>query len=157
MNAERVPDAVVDAIEVSWNDVGHFRTRVDLPEGSDDQKAVLRIVATLRSWDDARFLAEGVARRESRATDTQGFSYPLPRGATDVESATQFEGVKVFDGLGRTLIVGEVSFDRLMARTFGLLVGEATARHDPVTGETWWPDFVSQVEEVQARASSREG
>lgn len=136
MDEQVLDDVVVDAAEVSWvrDGPGTFFTEAAVG-GAGDAARALRNFLTVVSLEDAWFLAEGVAGRETRATEMAGYSFAGPDGAP-------LHGlVRLFDGMDREAHVSEAAFHRLLARLVAVLVEGAERTAEPATQERWWPEF----------------
>ena len=101
---ERLPDEVVDAVEVVT--ATDFAVRGRAPIGDEHARRVLAAFVTL-DRDDADFLLEGAAQRTSRGTDGAAFAYREIPGE---------DGVVIEVGAGRAVLISEEAFDRLLDR-----------------------------------------
>lgn len=115
MGAEPVDDELVDRLEIEPGRPGSpFAVRGSLPGAPPEVRPVLEAFVTVVRPDDARFLIDGGRVGESRATDGQAFALP---------AVTGHEGVVLEVGAGRTVVVSEAAFARLLDRWEAALTG----------------------------------
>jgi hypothetical protein len=114
MTMERVPDELVDAVDVVARPDGGFAGRSTA--AAEHARRVLEAFVTV-DREDAEFLLEGARRRQSRGTDGGAFALPDISGE---------DGVVIEVGAGRTVLVSEKAFGRLIDR-LARAVGEDQA------------------------------
>jgi hypothetical protein len=101
---KRVSDEVVDAVVVS--PATDYAARGHAPLGDEDVRRVLEAFVSVNRAD-GEFLVEGARRQESRATDAGAFAFHDVSGQ---------DGVVIEVGAGRTIVVSQAAFGRLMDR-----------------------------------------
>lgn len=137
MQQELLDDAVVDGAEIAWTrDAGAFFTRATVDPAAGEGARPLRNFLTVASLEDAWLFAQGVAGRETRATEMAGYSFVTGDGEPLDEGV-----VRIFDGIGREAYLCEDAFHRLLARLYAVLIEGAERTADPATKEPWWPKF----------------
>ncbi|MGH9125338.1 MAG: hypothetical protein ACRDZ8_11520 [Acidimicrobiales bacterium] len=103
---ERVPDQVVDSVEVDAVSEPVFAVRGRAGSGDEGVRSVLEAFVTV-SRADGEFLLEGVRQGRSRGTDGRAYAF------RDVSGQ---DGVVIEVGSGFSVLVSEDAFARLMGR-----------------------------------------
>lgn len=116
-------------------------------------RELLALTSALQSlaWpNNLMYVAMGVRDHEGIGIDGTGFRYPADLDPWE----ERFDGVEVYSPLG-DVYVSLPAFERLMARFLHAVIVGSTRTQAPVVRESWWPEFVAAVEQIEQRMVSQ--
>jgi hypothetical protein len=145
-----VDDASVDRIGIGWigGREGPFLVRADL--SVDDERARRVLVAFVEArpdWDDLALMARCIASQRSCSTDDRSVTFAS-------EHYGNAGSLYLADGTEDQVEVGDAAGRRLLARWLRTIVDGAEGERLEITGSSSWPEFVRDVEAVEAQISS---
>ncbi len=151
MAIPHLSDNLVNGIVVTWeNRPNLFLTKVQADDVSDPRlRRIVRGFLTVGTWDDVFFMADGVAKRESRSMDLRAFQYPLQH-SDDAELV--FDGVNICDGAFEYINLSEPAFNRLIVGLFDALITGAQEHNLPILQDAQWGVFIDMAASIRKRA-----
>ena len=135
MTPATLDDALIDGIDVNWvDDPPWHGTRVVAPSPE------LRVVTdylTRPTWKDLPSIIRHVTEEQDLDINGSGFSFD--------------DGSVTFHDPLDELTLSAVAFRRLMLRLFLAIRAGGDHGETPLDRESWWPEFLSRLDALQAR------
>jgi len=142
-------DALIDQISFRPADKGSLdKLEIIAPAGHWLTASILQQI----SWFALGYLAAAVAQQHGFGVEEAGLEYPTDREPDE----DTFEGVRMY-ALDQEMFVSSAAFDRLMLRYFEQMTEIATRDNLAVTAESWWPEYLANVDVVRRRVHEQAG